>query len=113
MSFSNAVNDVSSARCTVASILKHTRMLNRDRENFDEQKASHSSSDVFQFQRAIALAAWEFPFKRIGDSPSASCRSALVANGKDEVLEHDILTNQCKMTSTQVLGNITYAGIND
>lgn len=107
------MNDVHCTRCTVASILKHTRMLNRGRENVDEQKASHSSSDVFQFQRAIALAAWGFPFKRIGDSPSASCRSALVANGKDEVFEHDILTNRRKMTSTQVLGNVTYARIND
>lgn len=88
------MNDVCSAPCTVASILKHTSMLHRDRENFYEQKASHSSSAVFQFQRAIALAAWGFPFKRIGDSPSASCRSALVANSKDEVVEHDILTNR-------------------
>lgn len=107
------MNDVCSAQCTVASILKHTSMLHRDRKNFDEQKASHSYSDVFQFQQAIALAAWGFPFKSIGDSPSTSCRSALAANSKDEVLERDILTNRRKMTSTQVLGNITYAIINN
>lgn len=107
------MNDVCSAQCTVASVLKYTSMLHRDRENFDEQKASHSSSAVFQFQQAIALAAGGFPFKRIGNSPSTSCRSAHVANSKDEVVEHDILTNRHKMTSTQVLGNAIYAGINN
>lgn len=88
-------------------------MLYRDRVAFDEQKAYHSSSDVFQFQWAMVLAAWRLPFKRIGDSPGGSWRSALVANNKDKVLEHDIFTNRHKMVRTEVPGSVAYAVINN
>lgn len=61
----------------------------------------------------MALAAKTLPFKRIGDSVSTSCRSALVANNKDKVLEHDILTIWYKITSNQVPGTVTCAVINN
>lgn len=61
----------------------------------------------------MELAAWRLEFKRIGDHPSPSCRLALVANNKDRVLAHAILSKWHKMTSIQMLGNVSRAAINN